>query len=89
MEQEALYWYNYSDHLKKMIQNLKKSQLFTDVTLVSDDKKQIKAHKFVLTACSTVFQNIIESLPENSSIIYLRGNVEKSSCNQRRDCESE
>ena len=73
MEKGALYWYNYTDHLKEMLQNLRKSQILTDVTLVSDDKKQIKSHKFVLTACSSVFKNIIETLPENCSIIYLRG----------------
>ena len=73
MDKGVFYWHNYTDHLKEMLHNLRQSQLFTDVTLVSDDKKQIKAHKIVLTACSAVFKNIIESLPDNCSIIYLRG----------------
>ena len=49
-----------------------KSDDLTDVTLVCDDQKQFKAHKIVLSACSTVFKNIIDTLPQNSSIIYLR-----------------
>ena len=73
MEQGVLYWHNYSDHLKEILYNLRKSQVLTDVTLVCDDRKQIKAHKIVLNACSTVFRNIIESLPESSPVIYLRG----------------
>jgi len=32
-----------------------------------------KAHKVVLSACSTVFKSIINDLPHNSSVIYLRG----------------
>ena len=50
-----------------------KSDELTDVTLVCDDQKQFKAHRIILSACSTVFKNIINTLPQNSSIIYLRG----------------
>ena len=50
-----------------------KSNELTDVTLVSDDKKQFKAHKFVLSACSKAFKSIINHLLPNSSVIYLRG----------------
>jgi len=31
------------------------------------------AHKIVLSACSAVFKSIIQDLPQNSSVIYLRG----------------
>ena len=51
---------------------MKESDL-TDVTIVSDDKKHFNAHKIVLKACSSVFQNIIEDLPQTNSVIYLRG----------------
>merc|ERR1712208_243321 len=50
-----------------------KSDKLTDVTLVYDDKIQFKAHKIVLSACSTVFKSIINDLPQNNSVIYLRG----------------
>ena len=41
--------------------------------MVCDDKRQFKAHKTVLSACSSVFKSIIKDLPQNSSVIYLRG----------------
>merc|ERR1711873_89221 len=44
-----------------------------DVTLVSDDQTQFKAHKIVLSACSPVFKKIIESNPSQHPLIYLRG----------------
>ena len=75
MNQEKYYlnWHTYSDHLREMLHNMMKSDELTDVTLVCDDQKQFKAHKMVLSACSTVFKNIIDSLPSSSSVIYLRG----------------
>merc|ERR1712126_464412 len=68
-----LSWDIYSDHTKEMLHNMMKSEELTDVTLVSDDKKQFKAHKFVLSACSEVFKSIINHLQPNNSVIYLRG----------------
>merc|ERR1712098_17849 len=57
-----------------MMQNLMQSNDSSDVTLVCDDKTKLKAHKFVLSACSPVFQSIIADLPQKQdSIIYLRG----------------
>ena len=66
-------WTTYSDHLREMLHEMMKSNQLTDVTLVCDDKKQFKAHKIVLSACSSVFKSIINDLPQNSSVIYLRG----------------
>ena len=48
------------------------TQNFTDVTLISDDQQQYRVHKFILSACSTVFEKILTNSPSNSSI-YLRG----------------
>merc|ERR1712227_1167639 len=56
-----------------MLCEMKNSDELTDVTLVCDDKKQFKGHKVVLSACSTVFKSIINNLPQNNSVIYLRG----------------
>ena len=38
---------------------LKSSDIFTDVTLVSDDNKQIQAHKIILSAGSEYFRDIL------------------------------
>merc|ERR1712243_190989 len=73
-EQFNLNWHTYSDHLKEMMQNLMQSNQSTDVTLLCEDKTRFKAHKFVLNACSPVFQSIINDMPQNDgSVIYLRG----------------
>ena len=72
-EKYTLNWHTFSDHLKLMIKDLYQEERYTDVTLVSDDQTQLKAHKFVLSACSPVFKRIIESNPSQHPLIYLRG----------------
>ena len=73
-EQFTLNWHTYSDHLKDLMQNLMQSNKSSDVTIVCEDKTRYKVHKFVLNACSPVFQSIIDNLPENEgSVVYLRG----------------
>ena len=68
-----LSWNNYSNHLRGLLHEMMISKELTDVTLVCDDKRQFKAHKIVLSACSSVFKSIINDLPQTSSVIYLRG----------------
>ena len=72
-DQYSYNWDSYSDHLRDMLHNMLKSEELTDVTLVCDDNKQFRAHKIVLSACSSVFKNIINFLPQNNPVIYLRG----------------
>ena len=64
-------WDSHSDYLRNMLHEMRKKDDMTDVTLVCDDKKQIKAHKIILSACSSVFKNIIGE--HTFPIIYLRG----------------
>ena len=70
-EKYNLNWHTYSDHLKEMLQEMMKSSDLSDVVLICDDKTQLKAHKIILSACSTV--QFINDLPQNSPVIYLRG----------------
>ena len=56
------------------MQEMMTSENFSDVTLVTDDKKAIKAHRSVLSACSPVFTNIFQLESQNSHpVLYLRG----------------
>merc|ERR1712189_125059 len=73
MEQFNLNWHSYNDHLKEMMQNLLLSTESTDITLICEDKTKFKAHKFVLNACSPLFQTIINDLPQKDPVIYLKG----------------
>ena len=43
-EKYSLTWHTYSDHLKSMMKELIMNEDFSDVTLVTEDKKQIKAN---------------------------------------------
>ena len=52
-------WHNYSEHLRAMLKDMSSDDFFADVTLVTDDKKHIKAHKNILSACSSVFKEIL------------------------------
>ena len=61
-------WRNYIDYVHHKLHNMMKESDLTDVTIVSDDKTHFNAHKIVLKACSSVFQNIIEDLPQSNSV---------------------
>ena len=55
-EKYTLNWNTFSDHLQLMFKDLYEEDKYFDVTLVSDDHTQLKAHKIVLSACSPVFK---------------------------------
>jgi len=71
-EKFNLTWHTFSSHGKDLFRELMETQAFSDVILVSDDQHQFRAHKFMLSSCSSVFQNLLESNPQNMTI-YLRG----------------
>ena len=68
----SLSWQTFTEHTNNLIYDLLTTRNFADVTLVCDDLKKFKAHKFILQACSPVFKTLLED--ENSNaVIYLRG----------------
>ena len=72
-EKFTLNWHTFSEHLQLMFKELYQEERYADVTLVSDDQTQFKAHKIVLSACSPVFKKIIDNNPSQHPLIYLRG----------------
>ena len=72
-EKYSLTWHTYSDHLKSMMKELMMNEEFSDVTLVTEDKKQIKANISVLSSCSPIFRDILKKEKNSSTIMYLRG----------------
>ena len=72
-EKYNLKWHSYSDHLKNMMKTLMMNEDFSDVTLVTEDKKQIKANISILSACSPVFKDILKKEKNCNQIMYLRG----------------
>ena len=66
-------WHNFSDHLKTLLEDLFRTGVYSDVTLISEDKTQFRAHKIVLSACSPVLKEIIDSNPEGEHLVYHTG----------------
>ena len=67
-----LSWNSFGEHSQDLLKQLLLTNTFADVTLVSDDKCIFKVHKFILNACSPVFQEIFKS-DTDQKCIYLRG----------------
>ena len=73
-EKYTLTWHSYSDHLRDALTEMMTSSEFADVTLVTDDKQQIRAHRNILSAASPVFKSILQMDSKNANpVIYLRG----------------
>ena len=73
-EKYTLTWHSYSDHLREALTEMMTSSVFADVTLVIDDKQQIRAHWNILSGCSPVFKSILQIDSNNTNpVIYLRG----------------
>ena len=72
-EKYSLTWQAYSDHIKNMMKELMTNEDFSDVTLVTEDKKQIKANINILSACSPVFKDILKKEKNSIQIMFLRG----------------
>ena len=71
IEKYNLKWHSYTDHLQKMLQEIMEE--FTDVTLICDDKKKIRAHRNILAGCSPVFKSIFQSENVQNPIVFLKG----------------
>ena len=70
----TLHWHSYSDHLRETLNEMLLSSEFADVTLVTDDKQKIRAHRNIHSACSPVFKSILQFDSNNMNpVIYLRG----------------
>ena len=68
-----LKWESHTDHYKELMENLLTSEESSDVTIVCDGHVKFNAHKFVLKACSPVFESMLEEIHEKKTIVYLRG----------------
>ena len=72
-------WNEFSNNVMKTFWSLQKEEELCDVTLISDDKVSMKAHKLVLSACSEFFNDIFKSEMFKSSykcasqILFLGG----------------
>merc|ERR1712096_605380 len=72
-EKFSLSWSEFEKGASNAFRELLDEIEFVDVTLVSDDLKQIKAHKAILSACSSIFKKMLQQNPQQQPIIYLTG----------------
>ena len=72
-ERFSLKWNDFQINVVSSFNRLRNQSTFTDVTLVSADKKQISAHKIVLAASSGFFSNIFEQNTQSHLMICLDG----------------
>ena len=73
MEKFNLTWHTFLPFAKDLLKNLYNTNKYSDVTLVCDENKHLQAHKFILSACSPIFENILNNNDQAKSFIYLRG----------------
>ena len=66
-------WNTYPEHVTEMLHDMIRYKELSDVTLICDDRKELKAHKIVLSACSKVFNSIFKEHSVDNSVIYLSG----------------
>ena len=52
---------------------LRNDTLFTDVTLVCNDDKQIQAHKVILSSFSSLFKRMFSNNPHPQPLVFLKG----------------
>ena len=68
-----LAWNEFNSCTNRTFQDLYTDQDFTDVTLATDDDRQLKAHKVILSSCSPFFKKILLNNPHQMPLLYLKG----------------
>ena len=71
-----LCWDQFQTNIKSSFQNVRSSQNFCDVTLVSEDGDLVEAHRVILTVSSKFLQNILSAptaVKHPHPFIYLSG----------------
>ena len=72
-EKFCLKWTDFQSTVSQSFRILRQEEDFYDVTLVSEDELQLSAHRLVLSACSSLFKNILKKNVHTNPLIYLSG----------------
>ena len=80
-EKFRLKWNDFHSNVSKSFSLLRNEDYLHDVTIASDDKEQIAAHKLVLSTCSLYFKSIFMKNKNSNLILCLEG----LSCNDVRN----
>ena len=71
LEDYHLRWNEFERNTANSFAKLRNEKTFFDVTLVSNDQKQISAHKLILSACSDTFRTIFSNNFTSNLVLYL------------------
>ena len=66
-------WDDFKTALSSSFEILRKDNDFVDVTFISDDQKQFKGHKVVLSSCSPFFKEVFKENHHDHPLLYLAG----------------
>ena len=72
LEKFSLKWNDFHSNAAKAFSLFRNDDYLHDVTLVSDDQKQISAHKLVLSACSEYFNNVFKQNKHSNPLLCLQ-----------------
>ena len=72
-EKFSLKWHDFQSNVSTTFSQLRLKSHFQDVTLVSDDHKQISAHRLVLSACSGYFNEILSQNSHSHPLLCMDG----------------
>ena len=67
----SINFYGFDSHFSNALDDSLLFNLFTDITLVSDDDKYYRAHKIVLSSCSSLFGRILETDQTNDRECFI------------------
>jgi len=68
----CLRWNDFESNISSAFKELRDDKDFFDVTLACGDE-EIRAHKVILSACSTFFRNVLRRNPHHHPFMYLKG----------------
>ena len=72
-EKFCLKWSNFQSNVSKSFSSLRNEKELSDVTLISDERNLLTAHKIVLSTCSEYFKDIITLSKHHNPLICLEG----------------
>ena len=72
-ESFQLNWSGFEENASHSFKDLLTDTNFLDVTLASSDHNQVKAHKLILSASSTVFKELLSKNSHQHPIIFMNG----------------
>ncbi|QQP51356.1 Longitudinals lacking protein-like, partial [Caligus rogercresseyi] len=61
-----VHWNEFASHFQEGFCELRESQELFDITLAASGSKQIRAHKVILSACSSFFRGLLRVSPQRS-----------------------